>query len=97
MCEVGAGDEHRAGGKGAGDEQGGQKRCALIESCQRVDTLSAEDMRKTCVCGSKSIDPIMLKCTHCGVEEHGACYRVLEENETPLEHCCLDVLLPRAI
>ena len=31
----------------------------------------------------------MLKCSHCGVEEHGACYRVLEENETPSEHCCL--------
>ena len=89
MCALGAGDEQGAGGKGAGDEQGGQKRCALIESCQSVETPSAEDMRTTCVCGSKARDPIMLKCTHCKVEEHGACYRVLEENETPLEHCCL--------
>ena len=89
MCELGAGDEHVAGGKGAGDEQGRQKRCAPIEGCQRVEILSAEDMRITCVCGSKARDSIMLKCTHCRVEEHGACYRVLEENEMPSEHCCL--------
>ena len=89
ICELGAGDEHGAGGKGAGDGQGGQKRCALIQGCQRVENLSAEDMRITCVCGSKARDLIILKCSHCGVEEHGACYRVLEENETPLEHCCL--------
>ena len=89
LCELGAGDEHVAGGKGAGDEQGRQKRCAPIEGCQRVEILSAEDMRITCVCGSKARDSIMLKCTHCRLEEHGACYRVLEENETPLEHCCL--------
>ena len=89
ICELGAGDEHGAGGKGAGDGQGGQKRCALVEGCQRIENLSADDMRITCVCGSTARDSIVLKCTHCRVEEHGACYRVLEENDTPSEHCCL--------
>ena len=89
MCELGAADEQGAGGKGAGDGQGGQKRCALVEGCQRIENLSADDMRITCVCGSTARDSIVLKCTHCRVEEHGACYRVLEENETPSEHCCL--------
>merc|ERR1719370_1485126 len=92
-CELGAGDELGAGGKGSGDEQGRQKRCALTEGCQRIENLSAEDMTITCVCGSKAGDPIMLKCTHCRLEEHGACYRVLEENETPSEHCCLQCAL----
>ena len=90
MCELGADDEDGvAEGKGAGDEQGRQKPCALNEGCQRVENLSAEDMRIACFCGSKARDLIMLKCSHCGVEDHGACYRVLEENETPSEHCCL--------
>ena len=60
MCELGAADEQGAEGKGAGDGQGGQKRCALIEGCQRVENLSAEDMRITCVCGSKARDLIIL-------------------------------------
>ena len=42
ICELGAGDEHGAGGKGAGDEQGGQKRSALIEGSQRIENLPAE-------------------------------------------------------
>ena len=53
ICELGAGDELGAGGKESGDEQGRQKRSALIEGCQRIENLSAEDMTIICVCGSR--------------------------------------------
>jgi len=43
----------------------------------------------TCVCGSLVRDPLMLKCGHCGVEEHAACYAIVGETYAPAQHCCL--------
>ena len=43
----------------------------------------------SCVCGSFARDPLMLKCGHCGMEEHAACYAIVEEIEAPAQHCCL--------
>ena len=31
----------------------------------------------------------MLKCGHCGVEEHAACYAIVGETYAPAQHCCL--------
>ena len=47
------------------------------------------DIRATCFCMSLVRDPVMLKCSICEVEEHGACYRIVEESEKPDQHCCL--------
>lgn len=47
------------------------------------------DFGATCVCRSVVRDPVMLKCIICEVEEHGPCYRIVEESEAPDQHCCL--------
>ena len=47
------------------------------------------DFGATCVCNCVVRDPVMLKCIICEVEEHGPCYRIVEESEAPDQHCCL--------
>ena len=47
------------------------------------------DFGATCVCNCVVRDPVMLKCSICEVEEHGPCYRIVEESEAPDQHCCL--------
>ena len=65
------------------DVQGGQ---TLEDAAGEV----AEDAGVTsCVCGSLARDPLMLKCGRCGVEEHAACYAIVEEIKAPAQHCCL--------
>ena len=65
------------------DVQGGQ---TLEDAAGEV----AEDAGVTsCVCGSLARDPLMLKCGRCGVEEHAACYAIVEEIEAPAQHWCL--------
>ena len=75
-----------ADGQGAVEGQGGQSSDQNLE-----DTAGevAEAASATCVCNSLARDPVMLKCAHCGVEEHGSCYRIVEESEVPAQHCCL--------
>jgi hypothetical protein len=41
-----------------------------------------------CICENVKPDPLMLKCDHCGREEHAACYRILQEDHLPARHCC---------
>ena len=62
------------------DEQGGQTPNAaeLAKNCSA-----------TCVCGSSVRDPLMLKCSNCGLEEHGACYKIVDKAEAPAQHYCL--------
>ena len=72
------------------DEQGVQGGQAWESNLEDAAGEVAEDARSaTCVCGSLARDPLMLKCGHCGVEEHGACYAIVEETEAPVQHCCL--------
>ena len=73
-------------GQGAVEGQGGQSSDQNLE-----DTAGevAEAASATCVCNSLARDPVMLKCAHCGVEEHGSCYRIVKESEAPAQHCCL--------
>ena len=75
-----------ADGQGAVEGQGGQSSDQNLE-----DTAGevAEAASATCVCNSLARDPVMLKCAHCGVEEHGSCYRIVEKSEVPAQHCCL--------
>ena len=32
----------------------------------------------------------MLECHHCHLRQHGACYRILAQDQVPALHCCLD-------
>ena len=75
-----------ADGQGAVEGQGGQSSDQNLE-----DTAGevAEAASATCVCNSLARDPLMLKCIHCGVEEHASCYRIVEKSEVPAQHCCL--------
>jgi len=42
-----------------------------------------------CVCQSFSLDQLMLKCSKCGLLQHGACYRILSKDEEPSQHFCV--------
>ena len=74
----------------AADEQG----AIDVQGCPTGDHNLEDDAGQvaasaTCVCNSLARDPLMLKCIHCGVEEHASCYRIVEQSEAPAQHCCL--------
>ena len=43
----------------------------------------------SCECGSRLRDELMLTCSHCAQQQHGACYRILRGDELPAQHCCV--------
>ena len=50
----------------------------------------------SCVCGTTTKDPLMLTCAKCGLLSHGACYRVLSEDQVSSHYCvkCHDTQHP---
>merc|ERR1712142_363585 len=46
-----------------------------------------------CPCGTDTRDELMLVCKFCLKLQHGACYRVVDSEDVPLEHCCISCYL----
>ena len=59
-----------------------------VETRQEELGSPAAELPVSCVCGSSTMDPMMVRCQHCGGLEHAACYRILEREQLPEHHCC---------
>jgi len=42
-----------------------------------------------CPCGTDTLDELMLTCKFCLKLQHAACYRVVNSEDVPVEHCCI--------
>ena len=67
------------------EESEGVTEGRVEEPQARYEEPQAEEL-VACVCGNSTMDPVMVRCCHCGGLEHAACYRLLE---LPELHCCL--------
>jgi len=46
-----------------------------------------------CPCGTDTFDELMLTCKFCLKLQHAACYRVVNSEDVPVEHCCISCYL----
>jgi hypothetical protein len=53
-----------------------------------VESLLQPPSAVSCTCANTSRDPLMLLCRSCDLEQHAACYRILEQDRIPALHYC---------
>lgn len=54
-----------------------------------VSLLSTDSSLVQCICMNVKSDPIMLDCHLCSYQQHAACYRIIDPENVPIEHCCV--------
>jgi len=66
----------------------GQSQSQVSLAPSSVSLLSTDSSHVQCICMNVKIDPIMLDCHLCSYQQHAACYRIIDPENIPTEHCC---------
>ena len=56
----------------------------------QMETQTQSQVQVQCICQSETLDKIMIKCDNCKLQQHGACYRITDNNQIPDQHYCIN-------